>query len=85
VREAGVVEMSAKEVNDIIAYVPMGGQRSTQSKKLACLILNNIISDQKIKDAIDAYNLNDIRGISIVPTDSYDLISKGNILVLLLI
>lgn len=70
-------------INSIKAYIPIEETRYKKSKRLACIILNNIITNDELKDVIKKNNLIDVTGISIIPSDFFSILKKGNIIVLI--
>jgi|TARA_B100001971_G_C18242142_1_gene571624 hypothetical protein len=72
-----------KTTNNMKAYIPIDENKFKKSKKLACMILNNIIKNNNLKDTINRNSLIDITGISIIPSDSFSVLNNGNIIVLI--
>lgn len=67
----GYLSSNNIDANNIVAYVSSSSLKMKESNRLACLILNEIISDEKLKD--------DISAISIIFTDRFDILNYGNI------
>lgn len=63
------------ENNNIIAYVSSSSSKMKESERMACLILNEIISNERLKE--------DIVGVTIVFTEEFGILNYGNIAVLL--
>lgn len=71
-----------ENINDIRAYIS-SSEGKEKSKRLACLILNNIIKNDELKAIIKNNNLLGITGIGISPTDSWSVVDEGNVVVIL--
>ncbi|MDP7180364.1 MAG: hypothetical protein QF824_03780, partial [Candidatus Woesearchaeota archaeon] len=69
--------------NNLVAYISSSSTKSLESERVACLILNEIITNTDLNTLIQENNLKGITGITIIPTSEYGALNQDNIAVIL--
>ena len=69
--------------NNLVAYISSSSAKSLESERVACLILNEIITNTDLNTIMDDNSLKEITGITIIPTSEYGALNQDNIAVIL--
>lgn len=70
-------------INKLNAYIHVDSAKSSESKYLACLIINKILDNERLNSLIQDKGLREFTSQSIQPTDKYDILNLGNIALIL--